>query len=111
MKHLKLYEEIENLDSYMVLQNITLQNKIISFNKIQYTIFKVHRYINTDKDYVQLTKLYYYYTDGKLKKITPPDYFGNFSYHNIREIVYESPYLQDCIDKLPLLVDTSKYNM
>ena len=109
MKHLKLYEyeETEVSKFYMVFGN-----KPISFNKIQYTIFKVNRYINTDNEYVRLTKLYYYTTDGKLKKINPPDDIGVFIYTRLSsEIIYESPDLQDCIDKLPLLAATSKYNI
>lgn len=107
MKHLKLFED-EDLVKYIVFNNLN------NFNDIQYTIFELSNFQVDygDKLMSDVIKLYYYSKNGIIKKITPPDYLGEFDYFRLKKsILYESTNLQDCLDKLPLIASKSKYNI
>lgn len=98
MKHLKYFENKNELKKYLILKD-------------SFDMFYIFEYISTYKD-ILLKRLYNYYSNVNiLQKAYPVDY----KTLNIRQIknnlLYESDNLQDCIDKLPTLKNINKYNL
>ena len=110
MKHLKKYESVNNdiIKKYVIWQGDDEWKKGWTVPIKSYLgILKILKYDKECDDYVYRTL--YDVWDGQLEKLSPPnekEYLGDIKY-----VIYTSNELQNCIDMIPILINSNKYNL
>lgn len=101
MKYIKKYEKVERFKDYIILNypSTVVLFKIKEFSQNTTTLTKIYVYDKQNQKTIELVNMSgENFNQGDTQKLES-------------KILYQSNDLQECIEKLPLLANTMKYNL